>query len=116
VPVGSSEFEWTPAKGRIDLKGELNLDVGGYGFKGVIENAFFETAQDAKPRYFNYAILLRTSDATTYTRRTRRTRLRLPARARNAAVLTQIVTITADGRTSTPATRRLAPQRARKRR
>jgi len=53
VPVGNSEFEWTPAKGRIDLKGELNLDVGGYGFKGVIENAFFETAQDAKPRYFN---------------------------------------------------------------
>ena len=113
MPVGSSEFEWTPAKGRIDLKGELNLDVGGYGFKGVIENAFFETAQDAKPRYFNYAILLRTSDATTYTRRTR---LRLPARARNAAVLTQIVTITADGRTSTPATRRLAAQRTRSRR
>ena len=53
VPVGNSEFDWTLAKVRIDLKGNLNLDIAGYGFSGAIENAFFETAQDAKPRYFN---------------------------------------------------------------
>lgn len=65
----------------------------------------------AAPGSPTYAILLRTADATTYSRRTSRTRLRLPARARRAGVLTQIVTVTADGRTSTAATRRLAPQR-----
>ena len=53
VPVGDSEFTWTPANGRIGLKGNLNLDVAGYGFRGAIENAFFETAPDTRPRFFN---------------------------------------------------------------
>lgn len=53
VPVGESKFNWQPSKGRVDLEGNLTLDVGGYGFKGAISDAFFETAQDARPRLFN---------------------------------------------------------------
>ena len=53
VPVGESKFNWQPSKGRVDLEGNLTLDVGGYGFKGAISDAFFQTAEDAKPRLFN---------------------------------------------------------------
>ena len=52
VPISESELKVVPANGRAELTGNLDLSIGGYGFRGAISDAFFETAQDEKPRYF----------------------------------------------------------------
>lgn len=53
VPVAAAEVLWQPAKGRVDFKSNLDLDVNGYGFRGATRNGLFELPADRKPTYFN---------------------------------------------------------------